>query len=70
MAVPLFYYRSEVNIMQVQLSADERLDVVNERLRLIQKKNGLTFGTTLTCSRRSCVPSRVRAARSWVRGRA
>ena len=45
MAVPLFYYRSEVNIMQVQLSADERLDVVNERLRLIQKKNGLTFGT-------------------------
>ena len=24
---------------------DERLDSVNENLRLIQKKNGLTFGT-------------------------
>ncbi len=29
----------------VRLGADERLDDVNERIRLIQKKNGLTFGT-------------------------
>jgi len=29
----------------VTLFADERLDEVNEHLRLIQKKNGLTFGT-------------------------
>lgn len=27
------------------LAADERLDAVNEQLTLIQKKNGLTFGT-------------------------
>ena len=27
------------------LLPDERLDVINEGLRLIQKKNGLTFGT-------------------------
>ncbi len=27
------------------LNADERLDVVNEKLKLIQKKNGLKFGT-------------------------
>ncbi len=29
----------------VSLGADERLDEVNEGLRLIQKKNGLTYGT-------------------------
>ena len=29
----------------VFLAPDERLDIVNERLRLIQKKQGLTFGT-------------------------
>ena len=29
----------------ISLSPDERLDEVNESLRLIQKKNGLTFGT-------------------------
>lgn len=28
-----------------KIAADERLDVVNEHLRLIQKKQGLTFGT-------------------------
>lgn len=28
-----------------QISSDERLDIVNEHLRLIQKKQGLTFGT-------------------------
>ena len=27
------------------VSADERLDYVNEKITLIQKKNGLTFGT-------------------------
>ena len=31
--------------MKLQLNGDERLDEVNERLRLIQKKGGLTFGT-------------------------
>lgn len=29
----------------VRLQSDERLDTVNEQLRLIRKKNGLTFGT-------------------------
>ncbi|MBO4308432.1 MAG: SAM-dependent methyltransferase [Clostridia bacterium] len=28
-----------------QIGADERFDIVNEHLRLIQKKRGLTFGT-------------------------
>ena len=27
------------------LHSDERLDTVNEQIRLIQKRNGLTFGT-------------------------
>ena len=27
------------------ISADERLDSVNEKITLIQKKDGLTFGT-------------------------
>ncbi len=31
--------------MDIGLLEDERLDEVNESLRLIQKKNGLTFGT-------------------------
>ncbi len=31
--------------MNYPLQEDERLDTVNEDLRLIQKKNGLTFGT-------------------------
>lgn len=30
---------------QIQLGNDERLDKVNERITLIQKKDGLTFGT-------------------------
>ncbi len=29
----------------LSLAEDERLDVINEELRLIQKKNGLTYGT-------------------------
>ena len=29
----------------IRLADDERFDVVNEQIRLIQKKNGLTFGT-------------------------
>ena len=29
----------------VPLLPDERIDTVNERLRLIQKKHGLTYGT-------------------------
>lgn len=33
------------DILSPSLLSDERLDVVNENLRLIQKKNGLTFGT-------------------------
>lgn len=32
-------------IRDVNLQADERLDDINEGLRIIQKKNGLTFGT-------------------------
>ena len=31
--------------IQPALYPDERIDEVNEQLRLIQKKNGLTFGT-------------------------
>lgn len=31
--------------MDIELSADERVETVNEGLSLIQKKNGLTFGT-------------------------
>lgn len=31
--------------MQITLQPDERLDEVNENLKLIQRKNGLTFGT-------------------------
>lgn len=31
--------------MKIELSCDERLDNVNERITLIQKKDGLTFGT-------------------------
>ena len=30
---------------QIQLESDERLDKVNEKITLIQKKDGLTFGT-------------------------
>lgn len=33
------------DFQQPQLLADERLDEINERIRLIQKKQGLTFGT-------------------------
>ena len=33
------------NIDHIELFADERLDEVNENLSLIQKKDGLTFGT-------------------------
>lgn len=32
-------------IPDIQINQDERLDNVNESLRIIQKKNGLTFGT-------------------------
>ena len=31
--------------MDIELMPDERLDVVNDGVRLIQRKNGLTFGT-------------------------
>ena len=31
--------------LSTHLADDERFDVVNEKIRLIQKKNGLTFGT-------------------------
>ena len=31
--------------LSTRLAEDERFDVVNEQIRLIQKKNGLTFGT-------------------------
>lgn len=31
--------------MGITLQSDERLDVINEELKLIQKTNGLTFGT-------------------------
>ena len=31
--------------MNEQLHSDEKLTVVNENIRLIQKKQGLTFGT-------------------------
>lgn len=31
--------------MEIELMADERIDEVNEQLKLIQKKDGLTFGT-------------------------
>lgn len=31
--------------VDVRLEPDERIDVVNEQIRLIQKKQGLTFGT-------------------------
>ena len=31
--------------LPTHLSGDERFDMVNEKIRLIQKKNGLTFGT-------------------------
>lgn len=30
---------------EIIISSDERLDVINEQLKLIQKKKGLTFGT-------------------------
>lgn len=33
------------NILSPSLLSDERLDEVNEHLQLIQKKNGLTYGT-------------------------
>ena len=29
----------------IRLQSDEQLDTVNEQLRLIRRKNGLTFGT-------------------------
>lgn len=32
-------------MIEIELLADERIDRVNENLSLIQKKNGLTFGT-------------------------
>lgn len=31
--------------MDIKISADERIDDINESLRIIQRKNGLTFGT-------------------------
>ena len=34
-----------MNDNEIALLSDERIDVVNEQLRLIQKKQGLTFGT-------------------------
>lgn len=34
-----------INISDIELFEDERLDEVNENLTLIQKKDGLTFGT-------------------------
>lgn len=34
-----------MNDNEIALLSDERIDVVNDRLRLIQKKQGLTFGT-------------------------
>ena len=33
------------SLFDPHLADDERLDTVNEKIRLIQKKNGLTFGT-------------------------
>ena len=42
----LFYFSFKEFAMQKDLIfEDERIDVVNERLSLIQKKDGLTFGT-------------------------
>ena len=32
-------------MLDITLSADERLDYINEKLTIIQKKDGLTFGT-------------------------
>jgi len=47
----------------IRIHDDERLDDINEHLRLIQKKNGLTFGTDAyllaafarSCTRGTCV---------------
>ena len=33
------------NLNNFDVLSDERLDYVNEKITLIQKKNGLTFGT-------------------------
>lgn len=34
-----------MNVETVEIKSDERLDLVNEKITLIQKKDGLTFGT-------------------------
>ena len=31
--------------MDINISADERIDIINEDLKIVQKKKGLTFGT-------------------------
>ncbi|MBO7151061.1 MAG: hypothetical protein J6V82_04845, partial [Clostridia bacterium] len=42
----LFSSLREVSTVQTyELKADERIDEVNDRLSLIQKKKGMTFGT-------------------------
>lgn len=49
--------------MDVILSPDERLDEVNEHIRLIQRKNGLTFGGDAFLLSAFCRPApRARAA--------
>lgn len=34
-----------IDLMDISLAFDERLDIVNDGVKLIQRKNGLTFGT-------------------------
>ncbi len=44
-ALPAPFWFREVNMTDSILKDGERLDFINEELRLIQNKNGLTFGT-------------------------
>jgi tRNA1Val (adenine37-N6)-methyltransferase len=41
----LSFFGTEYNTMNITPMPDERLDQINEHLSLLQKKNGLTFGT-------------------------
>ena len=48
----------------VSLAPHERLDTVNQEIRLIQNKNGLTFGTDAYLLAALCAPPRVPAR--WI----